>query len=1012
MKVSYDYFDRVRPTSIILCNPNGEELYSLALAKDIELFVSLDEVSTLNFSIEKCDEEVIPYYDYLETRRTIKVDGYGTYIITNVETVSEGIIEEKRVSCIGLEFELSSKQMGCEGTYKFYDLTDNSNTIIGYIMSYIPSWSIEHVDPELYSVYRTFEQTETNLYNFIKEEVEKAYDCIFMFNTDKKTISVKKTKNALYDTDIYLSDRNIIKQLTINEDASNIFTALNVYGDGDLNIASVNPLGTTTIYNFTHYATEKWMGKELADKVIAWQKKVDEAYETFGELLVDIKNTNQAIIKGNADKYDIETEKKALEQRLHLAVFNGSSGSDINSEIAKVNQRLQAKQQEIDTLQVELTQKLDIKKSINNSLSFENNFTKEENAKLSTFIYQTTVVNDNYTQTDLDSVVDIQNMMEELYAWGKEELRKQSQPIYTFSIDVLDFLKIKEFKKYVDQIGRGAKITIEVDKDKYIEAILLSYQLTLNEIESNITLNFSNVFNKSSTEFTWEELFNTTSSLSSQFDFESYKYKQGAEAKSMINEYINNALDLSKQEILASDNQEFVMNNLGIRGREFIPETGNYSGEQIWITKNIIAFSDDGFNTVKQAIGKITLPDGNKGYGIIADHIIGRIMFTSSLVCENETGSFKVDGGNVTIKNGNILMTTEDGDKNIKDYIDSSTNTVKQELDKVIVDGLINTEKLSGSILAGKNNIKCVDSNNMLLMNEKGILISKDGGATYDTAISADGVYANHIKAGTNIEGCKFISKSTENIMTLTDGQIRFKSATNINSSSTYIERNSIGLFSDNNTTLALYAYEENSLGKGIIINGQLYNEEMFVIGTDTSGASITFTNEGAVSLCAGAGNNNNIYIDSLTSSSTLVCNIPFECTNDKSAIVPTQHYGVRKLYCDESDRSYFSTKGIGTLINGECEIKLDDPFIEVIELNSSYPYIIQLTPYGDGKIWVERVEDYSFTIKGDKDISFAYDLKAIRISFGGVYLEERKNIDKNILKQTQIECINRMSNI
>lgn len=116
-------------------------------------------------------------------------------------------------------------------------------------------------------------------------------------------------------------------------------------------------------------------------------------------------------------------------------------------------------------------------------------------------------------------------------------------------------------------------------------------------------------------------------------------------------------------------------------------------------------------------------------------------------------------------------------------------------------------------------------------------------------------------------------------------------------------------------------------------------------------------------------------------------------CGGTKTAIVQTKHYGKRKLYCEEADKLYFSTKGIAeTAIEGnECKyiLRLDDIFFETIEPNSVYPYIINATPYADARVWVSSVYDKYIIFKSDKPTRFAYSLQAIRKGYANTYLEE-----------------------
>mgnify|MGYP007057714141 CR=1 FL=1 len=63
MKLTRDVFGQQRKHQLILCNPNGKELAVIGMAKDIEVYRSLKEVSTLNFTVTNLGNEITPYYD-------------------------------------------------------------------------------------------------------------------------------------------------------------------------------------------------------------------------------------------------------------------------------------------------------------------------------------------------------------------------------------------------------------------------------------------------------------------------------------------------------------------------------------------------------------------------------------------------------------------------------------------------------------------------------------------------------------------------------------------------------------------------------------------------------------------------------------------------------------------------------------------------------------------------------------------------------------------------------------
>jgi hypothetical protein len=121
----------------------------------------------------------------------------------------------------------------------------------------------------------------------------------------------------------------------------------------------------------------------------------------------------------------------------------------------------------------------------------------------------------------------------------------------------------------------------------------------------------------------------------------------------------------------------------------------------------------------------------------------------------------------------------------------------------------------------------------------------------------------------------------------------------------------------------------------------------------------------------------------------------------NKNAVVATENYGHRKLYCEESDRVYFNTKGIDeTGANNKCFIRINDIFLQTIEPNSVCPYIINLTPYSNAHIWVSGVYDKYVVVESDKPTRFAYNLQCTRKNRKEVWLEEFDKEARRIAKR------------
>lgn len=111
-----------------------------------------------------------------------------------------------------------------------------------------------------------------------------------------------------------------------------------------------------------------------------------------------------------------------------------------------------------------------------------------------------------------------------------------------------------------------------------------------------------------------------------------------------------------------------------------------------------------------------------------------------------------------------------------------------------------------------------------------------------------------------------------------------------------------------------------------------------------------------------------------------------------KNAMVNTENYGKRLLYCIEATEVKFQDEGMAEIKDGYCKVELDQIFLETIEPNDKEtPWIIHLTPYNWLNIRVAEIGDSYFIVEEKDGLSgkFAWILSATRKGYKGIRLEE-----------------------
>lgn len=661
----FNFFHQYESPTFILCNPDKSQI-SAFIANNRSINLKFNDVSEISFDIsDKYQDEFgvtqdFFYYDLFQGKRLILVENIGYFVIQSVSENDDYYIKTKSIVAYSAQYTLANKKNDiAAGTYKFYDAVDNSNTITGKIMAQIPAWSLGSVDSELSAKYRTFDLEDVTIYDFIINNVSSAYECVFVFDYLNYTIDIKIVENLVYSTDIYLSFRNLMKNIKINEQTDQIVTCLSVYGQ-DLDIRGVNPLGSNSIYDFTYYKDIKWMTQDLINAITAWENLVTSNQSTYAGYLTSLRtkrgelatlNSDLATIEGNIDVEE-GVRSVRIEQGLPI-VDNTTTINNLLSQKSAKESAISAKQAEIDSVLSNMSE-------INTALSFENNFTEAQLLALDKYIIQSDYSNNTYIITDLMTPAEIQTYTQELYNEGVEVLGRLSQPRYTFSIDGDNFIFLEDYKTFTDQLDLGRIINVEKDETTIFRPILLEIDFSWDSPE-DFNLKFGNRYKLDDDAYTFTDLLAQSISSTSKTDRNwSSLTKFTSDYEDDVSDFINNALDVGQKTITSSANQDMKWDASGLLLRKWNSDTSTFEDEQTKMINNGIYMTRDNWNTVSAVLGNISLSGGGTAYGLVADILVGRIVAANTLIITNnvdaELSTFTVDGTGATLTNATFTV--------------------------------------------------------------------------------------------------------------------------------------------------------------------------------------------------------------------------------------------------------------------------------------------------------------------------------------------------------------------
>lgn len=114
-------------------------------------------------------------------------------------------------------------------------------------------------------------------------------------------------------------------------------------------------------------------------------------------------------------------------------------------------------------------------------------------------------------------------------------------------------------------------------------------------------------------------------------------------------------------------NQDFLVSESGILGRK--REGEGFADEQMILQNNCLLFTNDGWKTLKTALGKVVVgeKDGNPltAYGLVADVIVGNLLIGQDLAIKNKDISVLIGGDGIEIKNGDNTVFKSDTEGNV-----------------------------------------------------------------------------------------------------------------------------------------------------------------------------------------------------------------------------------------------------------------------------------------------------------------------------------------------------------
>ena len=539
------------------------------------------------------------------------------WVITNTEESNDGINKTKTVTAKSYEHILTQKTFSMsEGTMplffpnKIYNLItssdwrrdvwiNTSNTkseskgaqrcnrgILNQILDYLPDWKIGYVDSEIVSSvptatlcckYRSLDEVNNEpVYSFLMNEIEKAYQCFFIFDSENMTINIISGNPTSVDSNgapqkegmvgsssnIVLTWSNAIKNTNIKATEDRIVTALRVHtAEDEYGMGLINPTGNDILYNFTAYKSQMQYvadpdkNRTLWEAIVAWQTEYNNqkssyqsAAQTYvGKLLEIIQNESSlsealAKYRSVADKINVGAESQGIAIRyLDYPIYYSSINLDVTENYRKrhVADLYSASKSYYETLTTKdsnvSTRDSNYRtmRSIRNKLTMDYNtavaqegyavLSPQEVLELQKFIVEGDWTNENAVFSENFSAADIISTLKSVYAEAKIDHDNYiSQQCYEFDVSSTNIMDLDGFEKNLDDLTLGRMVTLQLNSGDWQFPILMGYHIDHAD-DSNFSMTFDTNYSNKPLKKRFAKLFdaiNQSSSSSNSYTYE------------------------------------------------------------------------------------------------------------------------------------------------------------------------------------------------------------------------------------------------------------------------------------------------------------------------------------------------------------------------------------------------------------------------------------------------------------------------------------------------------------
>ncbi len=268
--------------------------------------------------------------------------------------------------------------------------------------------------------------------------------------------------------------------------------------------------------------------------------------------------------------------------------------------------------------------------------------------------------NTNFKSDGLTNA-EIMSRAKEFITTAQKEIYRAATLQHSITATLKNLLAMKEFDNFTDYFDVGNWIHVECDGNVY-DLRLLSYDIDFDNLNS-LMITFSDVRESNDGCLRLQDIISQSAAMATTYDSVSKQAAKGNDSRNRLDGWAENGLSLTGLKIINNaENQDYMFDSHGMIFRKYLPLSDTYHDEQLKIINSTIAMTDDGWDSVKTAIGSLYYIDPltntmKHGYGINGEVIIGKLLLGEQLGIYNSGATLQFNKNGLTVTNDNYTLT-------------------------------------------------------------------------------------------------------------------------------------------------------------------------------------------------------------------------------------------------------------------------------------------------------------------------------------------------------------------